>query len=81
MFKPDHRCENCRYWDIHSLGARKGDCRAPGDHRYYRVPMTDKAGNVTSYAPMDSFGREETGPNFTCGAWDSGSSPFVLKVD
>jgi len=60
-------CRTCRYWDRLSINAREGDCRAPGDHRYSRVPMPDG-----SYALLDSFGPETTSPNHVCGVWDDG---------
>lgn len=66
-------CRTCRWWDAHSAELRLGDCRAPssaiGPHRYNRVPMGDG-----SFALLDSFGEEETPPNFTCGAWNSGEA-------
>jgi hypothetical protein len=58
-------CRTCQYWNIHSIDMKMGDCMAPGDHRYWHVPITGK----TSVAMMDSFGREETKPNFSCAAW------------
>jgi len=73
-------CKTCRYWDMHSLDLLKGDCRAPNNHRYSRVPMTDANGKVTSYAMMDSFGPEETKPNFTCGAWRRGQTEGDLFI-
>jgi len=63
------QCRTCRYWDVHSLAMKMGDCRVPGDHRYSHVKMSDG-----SYALLDSFGPEETPPHFVCGAWDNGSS-------
>lgn len=85
MFKPEHRCENCRYWDAHSTDLRKGDCRAPGDHRYSRVETTNvdfRTGKETPFiALLDSFGPEETDPNFTCGAWRQGQADGLLVVD
>jgi hypothetical protein len=70
--KREKRCETCRWWDAHSTDLLKGDCRAPEDHRYWRVPITDENNRVKSYAMMDSFGREETRPDFGCGRWECG---------
>lgn len=66
-------CKTCRYWDAHSLNLELGDCRAPGDHRYWRIPMRDKNNVIVSHAMMDSFERQETRPNYSCGAWDDGA--------
>lgn len=68
----ERRCETCRYWDSHSQDLLLGDCRAPGNHRYCRVPITNTEGKIVSHALLDSFGPEETKPNFVCGAWDDG---------
>lgn len=68
-------CKTCRYWDVHSIDALKGDCRAPGDHRYSRV--TFARGTV---ALLDSFGPEETKPNFVCGAWARGQAYGALNI-
>lgn len=57
-------CKNCDYWNMHSLDMKLGDCMAPNDHRYWRVPI-----NGGGYALLDGFGREETKPNFSCGAF------------
>lgn len=72
---PERKCRTCRYWDVHSQAMKMGDCRAPGDHRYSRVPITSRRADGSlhhSYALLDSFGPEETPPGFTCGAWDDG---------
>lgn len=72
---PERKCRTCRYWDAHSQAMKMGDCRAPGDHRYSRVPITSRRPDGSlrqSYALLDSFGREETLPGFVCGAWDDG---------
>jgi hypothetical protein len=73
--EPKHRCDTCRWWDVHSLEMRAGDCRAPGDHRYSRVLIESPRPNGSvyrSYAMLDSFGPETTLPGFVCGAWDDG---------
>lgn len=62
-------CRNCQYWNIHSLDMKMGDCMAPDDHRYWHVPITSPKTGKTSIAMMDSFGREETKPDFGCAAW------------
>lgn len=65
---PDGKiCRNCRYWDMHSLDMKKGDCRAPSDHRWWRY--TFPSGERVL---LDSFGREETKPDYHCGAWEAG---------
>jgi len=61
----ERRCGTCRYWDRLSLTSRKGDCRAPGDHRYWRVPMPNG-----TYALADDFGQAEMAASDSCGAWD-----------
>lgn len=74
------KCLTCRYWDAHSQDLLLGDCKAPGDHRYSRVPVTgtDRNGKPWhSMACLDSFGKEETRPNFVCGAWASGEAVTV----
>lgn len=70
-------CKTCRWWNAHSNDLLKGDCMVPNGHRYSRVPVTtvDHRGKTWhSMACLDSFsyGKEETRPNFTCGAWASG---------
>lgn len=73
--EPKHECRSCRWWDMHSLDLKLGDCRAPGDHRYSRVLVTSQRpdGSVyESYALMDSFGPETTLPGYVCGVWDDG---------
>lgn len=72
---PDKRCENCRYWDVHSLDMLKGDCRAPEDHRYWKVPMPNG-----TYAMMDSFEGAVTGPNYSCQAWRAGQTEGTLDL-
>lgn len=62
-------CRTCDYWDMHSLDMVKGDCRAPDNHRYSHVPFTSPIDGKRRLAMMDSFGREETKPNFVCGRW------------
>lgn len=70
----EKRCATCRYWDAHSIAARKGDCRAPGDHRYSRAPIG------TGCALLDSFGPEETAPTYVCGAWSFGQADGTLDL-
>ena len=64
-------CDTCRWWDVHSVDARKGTCRANNGgglvHRYSRYKMA--GGNV---ALFDSFEPAETLPRDTCGAWQLG---------
>lgn len=70
-------CKTCRWWSAHSLDLRMGDCMVPGDHRFSHVPIetTGKDGKVRrSIAYLDSFGREETRPNFVCGRWSYGET-------
>jgi hypothetical protein len=78
-----HCCRTCRWWDAHSIDERKGDCRAPNDHRYSHVPLESvdyKTGKVSrTIAYLDSFGREETLPGFVCGAWQYGD-PTDLSI-
>lgn len=66
------RCRTCRYWDIHSIDFKKGDCRAPDDHRYWRHKTAD--GIV---ALLDSFGPEETKPDFGCNRWEGPAQPLA----
>lgn len=73
-------CGNCRYWDILYIGSNNGDCRAPDNHRYSKVPMTDANGKLVSYAMMDSFGPEKTRNNDACGAWKVGQEDGVLDL-
>lgn len=73
--EPKRECRSCRWWDMHSLALRAGDCRVPGDHRYSRVLVTSQrpdGSEYRSYAMLDSFGPETTLPGFVCGAWDDG---------
>ena len=77
MLNRPKRCETCRYWDVHSLDMRLGDCRAPGSHRYSRTPMPPDKNDAISFAMLDSFGPEETRPDFVCGAW-SASAPHEI---
>ncbi len=60
----DHVCETCLFWHVKAPSLFNGDCKAPNDHRYSRVPMGDG-----SFAMVDSFGPEETRSTFTCGVW------------
>lgn len=76
----ERECGTCRYWDIHSLGAMKGDCRAPNDHRYSRVPIQNPKDQSWSHALMDSFGPEETTHKFRCGAWQHGQEDGPLAL-
>lgn len=78
----DRCCRTCRYWDVHSLDMRKGDCRAPSDHRYWHIQFGANASkNVAgTYALLDSFGREETRPDYSCGAWRKGQSEGPLDI-
>lgn len=71
----ERKCRTCRYWDAHSRDMNLGDCRAPDNHRYSRVPMGDG-----SYAMLDSFGPEETRPDDTCGAWRLGQADGTLDL-
>ncbi len=57
-------CRTCQHWNAHSIDMLKGDCMAPGDHRYWRVKLPDG-----STALMDGFGRETTSPGHRCDAW------------
>lgn len=59
----EHRCRTCRYWHHKGGSSTKGDCRAPDNHRYWRVPMGD------TMALMDSFGPEVTKADDGCAAW------------
>lgn len=79
---PKRVCKTCRWWDMHSLDLRLGDCRVTGNHRYSRVPIVSKrpdGSEYHSYALLDSFGPETTLPGFTCGAWDDGALPSSPK--
>ena len=83
MVPRERRCETCRWWDVHSLDLKKGDCRVTADkgmpqHRYSRVPMPEKDGTM-HYAYLDSFGPEETGPHFVCGRWERGETEPLSK--
>ena len=78
-----HHCLTCRWWDMHSLSLRKGDCRVPGDHRYSHVKMTTVRPDGSVYrsvAYLDSFGREETTPDYVCGAWDDGARSAIARA-
>ena len=68
-------CGTCRYWDRLSIGSLKGDCRAPGDHRYSHVPMPNG-----QTAMLDSFGPEETHKSYRCGAWQQGQEGGPIFV-
>ncbi len=81
MSNEARRCKTCRWWDAHSGAFLMGDCRAPGDHRYAKVPLTDSTGSIVSFAMLDSFGAEETRYDFTCGAWRRGQEDGVLYLD
>lgn len=72
MDPANRRCRTCRYWDAHSLDFALGDCRAPEDHRHWRYRSPDSK----IVALLDSFGREETKPNYGCGAWQGPSQPL-----
>lgn len=81
--EPKRECRSCRWWDMHSIDMKAGDCRAPGDHRYSRVPLETRRpdGSVyRSYALLDSFGPETTLPGFVCGVWDDGYREARAKV-
>lgn len=65
----ERKCRTCQYWNMHSIDMLKGDCMAPDDHRYWHHPIVSQKTGKTSYAMLDSFGREETKPNFSCAAW------------
>jgi len=59
-------CKTCRHWNVHSVELKAGDCMHKTEgvpHRYHRARMPDG-----SVALLDSFGPEETNPNYTCGA-------------
>lgn len=61
--KPRRVCNTCRYWDVHSLDALKGDCKAPDNHRYWRGKLA-----VGGTYLMDSFEGVVTSPRFSCQA-------------
>lgn len=63
----ERKCKTCRYWDVHSLDMAKGDCKAPENHRYWRVQTSTLPKGMV--ALMDSFGPEETKPYYSCHAW------------
>jgi hypothetical protein len=71
----EHKCKTCRYWDFHSQDLELGDCRAPMDHRYWRVPMSDG-----THAMMDSFEGATTKPGYSCDAWRYGDESEVLDL-
>lgn len=66
------RCRTCRYWDAHSIDFKLGDCKVPGDHRYWRHKLA-----TGGMALLDSFGREETKPSFGCARWEAPTQPLV----
>lgn len=72
------RCKTCRYWDAHSIDMLKGDCRAPNQHRYWHVPSVTKLKG--GFALLDSFGGEETKPDYGCHAWRFGQSDGPLFI-
>ena len=78
----EKRCKTCRWWDAHSGRplSRLGDCRAPSDHRYWHVPVTDLKTGKNSVAMMDGFGAEETRHDFSCGAWSQGQTTGDLNI-
>lgn len=79
---PKRVCKTCRWWSMHSLALKAGDCMVPGNHRYSRVPIVSKrpdGSEYHSYALFDSFGPETTPPGYTCGAWDDGALPSARK--
>lgn len=69
-------CETCRYWDALSLEARKGDCRAPNLHRYWRV----QSPAIRGLALMDSFGVDETLATHSCEAWAVAQADGTLDL-
>lgn len=68
----NRRCRTCRFWDVHSLDMKMGSCQAPDNHRYWHVRPA--SGIV---ALMDSFGPEETKPNYSCHAWRGPAQPLA----
>lgn len=71
MSETERKCGNCRWWDAHSWpDPKEGDCKridATGTpHRFSRYQMADG-----SVALLDSFGIEETKPNYACGGWEA----------
>lgn len=77
--REEKNCRTCRWWDVHSTAAMKGDCKVPGDHRYSRVLITNPKTGHASYALLDSFGPEVTEPRFVCGRWDDGLQRSELE--
>lgn len=69
----NRRCRTCRYWDAHSLDFHLGSCRAPDNHRYWR----HRSPNMKIVALLDSFGPEETKPDFGCNVWAGPTQPLA----
>lgn len=75
-------CKTCRWWDMHSIDMKMGDCKSPdglpghGVHRYWRGTL----GDGSAYYLLDSFGPQETKPDHSCGAWSRGQVDGLLSV-
>ena len=73
-------CKTCRWWNAHSQDERLGDCMS--DRRYWRVKsqISGTSGGTSwiGHAVLDSFGRDETRPDDSCGKHERGDDlpPF-----
>ncbi len=65
-------CRTCSWWSMHSLDMKLGDCKQPEGHRWWRHRV-----NGGGVALLDSFGGEETKPDYHCGNWTAPTQPLV----
>lgn len=73
------QCKTCRFWDAHSIDMRLGSCRAPDNNRYWHAETNALPGGFV--ALFDSFGPEETKPNYSCHAWRAGEQDVTPAPD
>jgi hypothetical protein len=69
-------CSTCRFWDVHNLSAKIGDCKAPGAGNF-GVSVASFSGRRRAY--FDG-GTKETKPGDTCQKWSLGQSPQPKRL-